>query len=58
MKVKLGEYMSFEKTLDDELSQFVGEVNDVVTRHKIIFTLDKWNLQHGTNITIDDLNIK
>ena len=46
-----------EQTLYNVLSQFVGEVNNEVTRQRIIFALDEWNMRNGTNITIDDLEL-
>ena len=51
-------YMSpNEQTLYNVLSQFVGEVNNEVTRQRVIFALDEWNMRNGTNITIDDLEL-
>ena len=46
-----------EQTLYNVLSQFVGEVNNEVTRQRIIFALDEWNMRNGTNVTIDDLEL-
>jgi hypothetical protein len=45
------------ETLGEALSQFVGEVNNEVTRQRIIFALDEWNMRNGTSITIDDLEL-
>ena len=56
--IVMGTYMPLnEQTLEDVLNQFVGEVNNEVTRQRIIFTLDNWNMRNGTNITIDDLEL-
>ena len=56
--VVMGTYMPLnEQTLEDVLNQFVGEVNNEVTRQRIIFALDEWNMRNGTNVTIDDLNL-
>jgi hypothetical protein len=58
-KVVFGEYMPMyePETLGEALSQFVGEVNNEVTRQRIIFALDEWNMRNGTSITIDDLEL-
>jgi hypothetical protein len=56
--IVMGTYMPLnEQTLEDVLNQFVGEVNNEVTRQRIIFALDEWNMRNGTNITIDDLEL-
>lgn len=44
------------QTLEEALSVFVGEVNNAATRARIQFTLDRWNMIHGTEITMNDLN--
>lgn len=44
------------QTLEEALSVFVGEVNNAATRARIQFTLDRWNMMHGTEITMNDLN--
>ncbi len=44
------------KTLEEALSVFVGEVDNAVTRARIQFTLDRWNMIHGTDVTMNDLN--
>lgn len=57
-QIVIGTYMPLnEQTLEDELNQFVGEVNNEVTRQRIIFALDEWNMRNGTNISIDDLEL-
>jgi Mg2+/Co2+ transporter CorC len=57
--IRLDNYIQLTEpqTLEDVLSQFVGEVNNEVTRQRIIFALDNWNMRNGTNITIDDLEL-
>jgi hypothetical protein len=57
--IRLGNYIQLTEpqTLEDVLNQFVGEVNNEVTRQRIIFALDEWNMRNGTNITIDDLEL-
>ena len=56
--IVIGTYIPLnEPTLEDVLSQFVGEVNNAVTRQMIIFALDNLNMRNGTNITIDDLEL-
>ena len=56
--VVIGTYMPLnEQTLEDVLNQFVGEVNNEVTRQRVIFALDEWSMRNGTNITIDDLEL-
>lgn len=44
------------QTLEDALSVFVGEVNNAATRARIQFTLDRWNMIHGTDVTMNELN--
>lgn len=44
------------QTLEEALSVFIGEVNNADTRARIQFTLDGWNMIHGTEITMNDLN--
>lgn len=44
------------QTLEEVLSVFVGEVNNAATRARIQFTLDRWNMIHGTDVTMNDLN--
>lgn len=60
-QIVIGTYMPLnEQTLEDELdelNQFVGEVNNEVTRQRVIFALHEWNMRNGTNITIDDLEL-
>ena len=56
--IVIGTYIPLnEPTLKDVLSQFVGEVNNAVTRQRIIFVLDNLNMRNGTNIAIDDLEL-
>lgn len=57
--IVMGTYMPLneQQTLEDVLNQFVGEVNNEVTRQRIIFALDEWNMRNGANITIDDLEL-
>ena len=56
--IVMGTYMPLnEQTLEDVLSQFIGEPNNAITRQRIIFALDNWNMRNGTNVTIDDLNL-
>jgi hypothetical protein len=45
------------QTLDEVLNQFIGEPNNEITRQRIIFALNEWNMRNGTNITIDDLEL-
>ena len=56
-KVVFGEYMPMyePETLEEALSQFVGEVNNAVTRQRIQIVLDNWNLRHGTDIRYDNI---
>ena len=57
--VILGMYMPMDdppQTLEEALSAFVGEVDNAATRARIQFTLDRWNIIHGTDITVNDLN--
>jgi len=58
-QIVLGDYIPMyePETLEEALSQFVGEVNNAITRQRIIFALDEWNMRNGTNITIDDLEL-
>jgi hypothetical protein len=58
-QIVFGNYMPMyePETLGEALSQFVGEVNNEVTRQRIIFALDEWNMRNGTSITIDDLEL-
>lgn len=58
-QIVFSNYMPMDEpqTLDEVLSQFVGEVNNEVTRQRFIFALDEWNMRNGTNITIDDLEL-
>lgn len=44
------------QTLEEVLRVFVGEVNNAATRARIQFTLDRWNMMHGTEVTMNDLN--
>jgi hypothetical protein len=44
------------QTIEEALSVFVGEVDNAVTRARIQFTLDRWNMIHGTDVTMNDLN--
>lgn len=44
------------QTLEDALSVFVGEVDNEATMARIQFTIDRWNMIHGTEITMNDLN--
>lgn len=56
----LGTYMPMDdppQTLEEALSVFVGEVNNPATRARIQFTLDRWNIIHGTDITVNDLDL-
>lgn len=57
--IRLDNYIQLTEpqTLEDVLSQFVGEPNNEITRQRIIFALDEWNMRNGTNITIDDLEL-
>ena len=57
--VILGTYMPMDdppQTLEEALSVFVGEVDNAVTRERIQFTIDRHNMIHGTEITMNDLN--
>lgn len=45
------------QTLEEALSVFVGEVNNAATRARIQFTLDRWNMIHGTDVTMNDLDL-
>ena len=57
--IVLGNYIPMDdppQTLEDALSVFVGEVDNTATRSRIQFTLDRWNMIHGTDITMNDLN--
>ena len=45
------------QTLEDVLREFEGEVNNAVTRQRIQFALERWNMRNDTNITIQNLNI-
>ena len=57
--VILGAYMPIDdspQTLEEALSVFFGEVNNATTRARIQFTLDRWNMIHGTDVTMNDLN--
>lgn len=58
-QIVFGNYIQLTEpqTLEDVLNQFVGEVNNEVTRQRVIFALDNWNMRNGTNITIDDLEL-
>lgn len=58
-QIVFGNYMPMHEpeSLEEVLSQFEGEVNNEVTRQRIIFALDEWNMRNGTNITIDDLEL-
>ena len=58
-QIVFGNYMPMHEpeSLEEILSQFEGEVNNEVTRQRIIFALDEWNVRNGTNITIDDLEL-
>lgn len=44
------------QTLEEVLRVFVGEVNNAATRARIQFTIDRWNMIHGTDVTMNDLN--
>lgn len=44
------------QTLEEALSVFVGEVDNLDTRTRIQFALDRWNMIHGTDVTMNDLN--
>ena len=44
------------QTLEEVLSVFIGEVNNAATRARIQFTLDRWNMIHGTDVTMNELN--
>lgn len=44
------------QTLEEVFSVFVGEVNNAATRARIQFTLDRWNMIHGTDVTMNELN--
>lgn len=45
------------QTLEEALSVFVGELDNPATRARIQFTLDRWNIIHGTDITVNDLDL-
>jgi hypothetical protein len=56
--VILGIHMPMDdppQTLEEALSVFVGEVDNTTTRARIQFTLDRWNMIHGTNVAINDI---
>jgi len=56
--VILGIHMPMDdppQTLEEALSVFVGEVDNTATRSRIQFTLDRWNMIHGTNVAINDI---
>lgn len=56
--VILGIHMPMDdppQTLEEALSVFVGEVDNTATRARIQFTLDRWNMIHGTNVAINDI---
>lgn len=58
--VILGMYMPMDdppQTLEEALSVFVGEVDNTATRARIQFTLDRLNIIHGTDITVNDLDL-
>ena len=57
--IVLGTYMSNgePQTLKEVLSEFVGEVNNEITRERIRIALERWNMLTGSNITIDDLRL-
>ena len=57
--IVLGNYVPMNdppQTLEEALSVFVGEVDNAATRTRIQFTLDRWNMIHGTDVTMNDLN--
>jgi hypothetical protein len=57
--VILGIHMPMDdppQTLEEALSVFVGEVDNLDTRTRIQFALDRWNMIHGTDVTMNDLN--
>lgn len=58
-QIVFGNYMPIHEleSLEDVLNQFVGEVNNEVTRQRVIFALNEWSMRNGTNITIDDLEL-
>lgn len=58
-QIVFGNYMPIHEleSLEEVLSQFEGEVNNEVTRQRVIFALDEWNMRNGINITIDDLEL-
>ena len=56
--IVLGNYMPMDdppQTLEEALSVFVGEVDNTATRSRIQFTIDRWNMIHGTNVAINDI---
>ena len=57
--IVLGAYMpnGEPQTLEEVLSEFVGEVNNEITRERIRIALERWNMLTGSNITIDDLGL-
>lgn len=58
--IVLGNYIPMDdppQTIEEALSVFVGEVDNAATRARIQFALDRWNIIHGTDITVNDLDL-
>lgn len=49
--------MNEPQTLEDVLSQFVGEPNNEITRQRIEFALEEWYIRTGEYVRFDDLNL-
>lgn len=57
--IQFGDYMPMDEpqTLDEVLSQFVGEPNNEITRQRIRFALENWYVRTGEYVRFEDLNL-
>lgn len=57
--IRLGNYIQLTEpqTLEDVLSQFVGEPNNEITRQRIEFALEEWYIRTREYVRFDDLNL-
>ena len=58
-RIQLGDYIPMDEpeTLEEVLSQFVGEPNNEITRQRIRFALENWYVRTGEYVRFEDLNL-
>lgn len=50
--------MNEPQTLDDVLSQFVGEVDNEITRQRIRIALENWYVRTGEYVRFEELDLE